>query len=568
MTRLSSIVQGIPLGEEPGLGALTIGGYLREVTTRYAGREALVMHTSDGVVRWNYATLWERSVEVARALRAAGICKGDRVGVLMTNRPEFLASMFGIALAGGVTVAFSTFSTTPELKHLLQVAGVSVLLVESQVAQKNFASMLCDIEPAIRTSKPGQLASVALTFLRHIVLLEECDGAISIGGCLDTWPAFLALGNATPIGQIEAAAATVMPADAGVLFFSSGTTSTPKGILHTQRAVAIQWWRWVRILDVKNPVRTWTANGFFWSGNFSMVIGSTLSIGGTLVLQPTFRAEQALELMQAEQVNLPLAWPHQWAKLEGAANFGQIDLSAVRYIDPRTPLGRHPSVTTHWHEPPAYGTTETLTIVASWLASTALDARGTSQGEILPGNTLKIIDPVSGVVVPRGERGEIAVKGPTLMLGYIGIPGDETFDKEGFFRTGDGGYVDEDGRLYWEGRLTDIIKTGGANVSPLEIDAVLVTCPGIKMTRTVGVPHETLGEVVVACIVPHAESTVDERAVRDFLKGHLASYKVPRHVLFFREEDIQMTGSDKVKATALIELATTRLQAYTPDAPT
>ena len=113
--------------------------------------------------------------------------------------------------------------------------------------------------------------------------------------------------------------------------------------------------------------------------------------------------------------------------------------------------------------------------------------------------------------MPRGERGEICVKGPTLMLGYVGTPLDETLDAEGFFHTGDGGYLDDAGRLFWEGRLTDIIKTGGANVSPLEVDEALAGYPGVKVAQTVGVPHETLGEVVVACIVPHDGASLEPR---------------------------------------------------------
>jgi acyl-CoA synthetase (AMP-forming)/AMP-acid ligase II len=185
---------------------------------------------------------------------------------------------------------------------------------------------------------------------------------------------------------------------------------------------------------------------------------------------------------------------------------------------------------------------------------------GDSYGEILPGNTLKIVDPITGTVMPRGQRGEIAVKGPTLMLGYVGVPIDETFDAEGFFHTGDGGYIDESGLLCWEGRLTDIIKTGGANVSPLEVDAVLNTYPGIKIAQTVGVPHETLGEMVVACAVPHDGVALDEAAIRNFLRERLASYKVPRRVLLFREEELSLTGSAKVKSGALRNLAAERLE--------
>jgi fatty-acyl-CoA synthase len=163
--------------------------------------------------------------------------------------------------------------------------------------------------------------------------------------------------------------------------------------------------------------------------------------------------------------------------------------------------------------------------------------------------------------VPRGERGEIAVKGPTMMLGYLGVPLEETFDGAGFFRTGDGGYIDARERLIWEGRLNDIIKTGGANVSPVEVDEVLATYPGVKVGRTVGVPHESLGEMVVACVVPHADAALDEDAVREFLKTRLASYKVPRRVLFVRDDELTLTGSAKVKLGDLRELAIKRLAA-------
>jgi fatty-acyl-CoA synthase len=313
--------------------------------------------------------------------------------------------------------------------------------------------------------------------------------------------------------------------------------------------------------DLRGVVRCWTANGFFWSGNFTMAMGSTLAVGGTLVLQPTFAAAEALELMQAERVTLPLAWPHQWAQMVEAPNWSRVDLSSLHYVDANGPGARHPTVSTDWLEPRwAYGNTETFTLSCCFPSDTPPEIAGETHGVPLPGNTLKIVDPESGAVVPRGERGEIAVKGPTLMLGYIDVPIDETLDEEGFFRTGDGGYMDDAGRLVWEGRLTDIIKTGGANVSPIEIDGVLAGFPGLRIGRTVGVPHETLGEVVVTCVVPHDGVSLEEAAIRGFLKERLASYKVPRRVLFFREDELSMTGTAKVKSSRLRELAAKRIK--------
>jgi fatty-acyl-CoA synthase len=557
-----SIATGMPLSEEPGLGTLTLPGFLREVTTRFADREALVMRTANGVERWTYSMVWERAFAVARALLAVGVGKDSRVGVLMTNRAEWLAAVFGTGIAGGVAVTLSTFSTAPELEYLLQAGGVSFLLFERSVLKKDFAAILGELEPQIRTAAPGRLASTKFPFLRRLAVVDDAPGraGASGSGAIESWSDFLAHGAATSPALVAAATATVTPANAGVLLFSSGTTSKPKGILGSHRQITIQCWRWRRMLALEDDVRSWTANGFFWSGNFCMAIGATFASGGTLVLQSTFVAAEALELMQAERVTMALAWPHQYAQLTAAANWKDVDLSSLHYVDVNLPLASHPTVSTDWTEPRwAYGNTETFTLSCAFPSGTPLEVAGESHGVPLPGNTLKIVDPGTGVIVPRGARGEIAVKGPTLMLGYIDVPLEETLDEEGFFRTGDGGYMDESGRLFWEGRLTDIIKTGGANVSPVEIDGVLATYPGVKIGKTVGVPHDTLGEIVVTCIVPHADTVLEEAAIRDYLKQRLASYKVPRRVLFFREEDLSMTGTAKVKLASLREVAAKRL---------
>lgn len=554
-----SIAHGSPIAEEPGLGTLTLPGFLREVTQMYGDREALVMHTAEGTVRWTYTDLWERAFEVARALRSVGVGKDSRVGVLMTNSPEWISSVFGTALAGGVAVTLSTFSTAAELDYLLQESSVSVLLFDRQVLGKDITAVLTDLEPQIAIAAPGELQSPRYPFLRHLAMVG--DGPEN--GSIDTWDTFLSRGLDQSRGLIETIAATVRPSDAAVLFFSSGTTSKPKGILSAHRGVSIQMWRFRRIYGFKpeDNIRCWSANGFFWSGNFAMAIGTTFSSGGSLVLQSTFDAAEAIELIASERVNFPFAWPHQWAQFEAAPNWSDADLSSLLYVDFNTPVARHPSVSAKWFQPNhAYGNTETFTISTCFPANTPDTVAGGSSGRPLPGTTIKVVDALTGETLPLGERGEICVKGPTLMLGYVGIPLSETVDGEGYFHTGDGGYLDDVGRLFWEGRLTDIIKTGGANVSPLEVDEALVSHPAVKVTRTVGVPHETLGEVVVACIVPHEGAGLTSDEVRIFLRERLASYKVPRHVLFFDEDQINLTGSAKIKTSEVRELATKLLE--------
>ena len=558
--RLPSIIHGIPLDQEPGLGALTLPGYLREVTARYAPREALVFHHADGSVeRWSYADLWSRAMQVAKALVAAGIGNGERVGVMLTNRPEWISAAFGVSLAGGVVTALSTFSTPAELDYLLKSSGISVLLLEGQVLKKDFAAIVHELDPAIAQARPGALSSAKYPFLRRIAVLGS--GA---AGAMQRWDEFLALGEQVPESLVQARADSVTPADIGVLLFSSGSTGKPKGVLSSHRGVCIMCWRWRRMLatgDAENEVRAWSANGFFWSGNFAGSLGATLSSGGSNVLQATFEPAEALRLMQLEKVTRAYAWPHQYQQLAAAPNWNEVDLSTLHYVDPRTALGQHPTIKTDWVDPnAAYGNTETFTLSACFPSDTPAEKVGNTHGEALPGNTLRIVDPLSGVVVARGERGEIAVKGPTLMLGYLGIPLADTLDAEGFFRTSDGGYIDDQGRLVWEGRLNDIIKTGGANVSPIEIDGVIATCSGVKVVRCVGVPHESLGEIVVACVVPHEGAQLSEATIRDFAKEQLASYKVPRRVVFVREDELSLTGSSKIKLSDLRALAAKRLE--------
>lgn len=555
-----SIVAGPPLAEEPGLGELTLPGWFRSVCKNGGDAEALVYY--DGGLAagrrtsWTYAELWERAHETARALIACGVGKGTRVGVLMTNRPEFLSATFGIALAGGVATTLSTFSTAAELEHLIEVSAVSVLLLEAQVLKKHFAGMVADLDPAIASGRPGEIASTRYPYLTHVAAIGGGPGGI------EPWEHFLRRGDSVVPAQVDARAAQVRPADPGVLFFSSGSTALPKGILSAHRGVTLQLWRWPRWYEATpGELRMWSANGFFWSGNFSMALGGALTSGGSLILQSTFDPAEALALMEREKATFLNAWPHQWEQLIGSPGWADADLSSLVYIDCKSPIAAHPTVRSTWREPfAAFGNTETFTLMTTFPANTSDETIGGSHGVPCHGNVLKIADPLSGAAVPMGERGEICVKGPTLMMGYLGVPLDETLDGEGFFHTGDGGWFDDVGRLHWEGRLNDIIKTGGANVSPIEVDTLIRTMPGVKLSQTVGVPHATLGELVVTCIVPHQGTVLDPAEVKTFARARLASFKVPREVLFLAEDELATTGTNKIKTADLRKLAGERLE--------
>jgi acyl-CoA synthetase (AMP-forming)/AMP-acid ligase II len=551
-----STIRG-PALSEASFGPLTLGGFFREVCRRNGNKEAMVFHPpGKPVVRYTYAQMWDEAFAVAQSLVARGVTKETRVGLLATNRPEWVIAMFGVAMAGGTCVALSTFAKSSEFEYLLRIGDVSLLIFERSVLSRDFAAELIELCPELATADDVSQPT-RLPFLRRAVCID--DGPAP-AGAFESWKDFVQGDLKASAALVDAIDKEVAPTDRAMVFFSSGSTAKPKAVLHTHRAAAIQCWRWSRIAAIDPEVRTWTANGFFWSGNFTQAMGSTLSAGGCLVLQRYFDPGEALRLMQIEGVSYPVAWPHQWARLTEDPLYNEVNLSSLRYVGENSPLRAHPTVKADWQEPMScYGNTETLTLTTAHYSGTPAAISDGNHGFPLDGNTLRIVDPMTGKVLARNESGEIAVKGPTLMLGYLRVAAEDTFDDEGFFRTGDGGLVDAEGRLHWHGRLNDIIKTGGANVSPLEIDAVLAEFPGVKLGATVGVPHDKLGEMVVACVVPESGAVLDEAAVRSFLAERLSSYKVPRRVLFIEESDLSLTASNKVKTAPLRELAVRRL---------
>ncbi|MYM61926.1 class I adenylate-forming enzyme family protein [Pseudomaricurvus sp. HS19] len=552
MSALSECI-GIALEDEPGLGALTLSGFITEVCQKYPDREALYWRNLEGEdQRWSYAELYAECEKVARSLLSMGIGKGSRVGVLITNRPEWIFATFGAALAGAVTVALNTFSTRSELQHQLMLADVEVLVLEQSVASHSFVEDMLELCPGLAAAPMGLYRHPQLPFLRRVVCVDEAG----VQPGIQSWGDFLAEGADIPAELVTATAASCSATDDGLIFFSSGSTAQPKAIQQSHRAATLQCWRAGRWYLLEENVRTWSANGFFWSGNFAMALGSTLSVGGCLVLQRFFQPDESLDLIQREKVSMAFAWPHQYARLKECPGWANADLSALIYVDKNGILGSHPSVNTEWLEPNGYGMTETFTFIAGGNSSEITDG---SHGPVLAGNTVRIVDPDSGEILPLGETGEIIIKGPTLTRGYLKTPPEQTFDGNGFIHTADAGYLSAEGTLFWKGRLGDIIKTGGANVSPTEIDAVLMQHPDLQSSFTVGIPDELLGEIVVSCVILRQGRSADEESVRRFGRETLAAYKVPRRVLFFTEEELPMTGSNKIRRSELKALVIGRL---------
>ena len=291
------------------------------------------MPTADGVTRWTYAELWERAVEVARALIACGVGKDSRVGVLMTNRPEWLAAVFGTALAGGVAVTLSTFSTPPSSTTCCESSGVSVLLFERAVLQKDFAEHSDGAGAGDRRPPRPARCIGKFPFLRHLVVGRRAgDGGASRAGTTSS-----PRGTTRPRELVEATARGGQPERCRRAVLLLGLHQQAQGHLSAHRGVCIQLWRFRRMYRLRPRGRRALLDGqrLLLVGQFrAWRSAATLAAGGTLVLQPTFVAAEALELMEAERVNFPFAWPHQWAQLEGAPNWerGRSEQHAVRRL--------------------------------------------------------------------------------------------------------------------------------------------------------------------------------------------------------------------------------------------
>jgi acyl-CoA synthetase (AMP-forming)/AMP-acid ligase II len=540
--------EGPALATVEGIGALTLGGFLDEVVDRFGPNEAVVLDDPrlDGVtVRWTYERLGAEARRIGRGLIAAGVVPGDSVGVVMGNRPEGLAAIFGAASIGAVAAPMSTFSPAPELAHLVDTCRARVVLTQDRLLARRFGDDLA----AIAAERP---------FVRRVAVLGE-----------PSWDELLAAGDGVPDHRLAARAAAVTPDDPALVIFSSGTTSAPKGILHAHRSPALQCWLQAEVFARHAGTRMFSALPLFWTAGFNTAVGATLAAGGCWVAQETFEPGEALALMARERVTEPYTLPHQTAAIAEHPDWATTDLSALRCVYGKSAYARHPSVDgdAGWIMPVGWGMSETCAFISAHPSDTPRERAKDGHGALLPGARLRVVDPDTGKALGVDQEGELCVAGATRMLRYLGRSADECFDADGFFHTGDAGHVSADGNVCWSGRRTEMIKTAGANVSPAEVEVALRACPPVKLSRVLGVPDPRIDQAVVACIVLRDDEDATADDVKAFLRTRIAAYKVPKHVLFFDHDEMPMTGSDaKVRDDALLALVHARLATATAGA--
>lgn len=537
----------------------TLGGFLRELAERWNAREAIAFDDPlrDGArISWSYALLLVEAEAVARALVAAGIGKGERVGILFGNRPEFVSAFFGAAMAGALPITLSTFATREELGVLLSQADISILLGQRVIATRDLAGDIASLLPGLTQ---GQVSCDAFPYLRKVILLGASDDAR-----FEDWQAFLAACDTVAESRIGAREAHVSPSDLGVVIYTSGTTSLPKGVVHYHSTLVSQF-RWqAHIYGRYEGVRVGSPFPLFWSAGLVSVLGSTLAAGGTYVAQEQFEGGVALALIARERINEWYGFPTHTAALAEHPGWADADLSSLTRVQGFYEFDGHASTRPdpHWHHvvATAYGMSESCTLLTSHLSTTTLAVARKNAGLPLPGVELRIASLDDGRPLPPGEEGEICARGQIMMSHYVGLRREDSFDADGFFHTGDRGLIDEDGYLHWLGRIKDMIKTAGANVAPCEIEEAAAAIGSLKLCRAIGVADKRLGEMVLLCAVREEGSESGEDEIRTALRQRLAAYKVPRRILFFEIDEYPLTASGKVRDDELRELAAARLR--------
>ena len=508
----------------------TLGDLLDELAATMPRAVAVVSRDE----RLDYVGLGVRADQFARALLAIGVGHGDRVAVLISNRTEWLVAAFGAAKIGAIVAAISTFSTLRELAWVLEHSGAKALVSLEDFRGRDFL---------------GAFDRNALPELRTVIAVNGKPAAADL-----SLPGFLAGAADIDPAQLAAAQRQVAPTDICYILYTSGSTAAPKGVTLAHGRVIANGFDIGERMHLTPADRVWLAVPLFWSFGSANALPAIMTHGGSLVLQESFEAGEALALIERERCSVYYGMANMARALREHPTHPGRRLGAMRTgltIGPPEDIALTISALGADELCNVYGSTETYGNCAVCDAHDPLELRLSTQGKALPGMKIRTVDLVTRQPLPDGEIGELAVAG-YVTPGYYRAPGldAEAFDAEGYFLTGDLGSI-EDGRVHFRGRLKEMIKTGGINVAPLEVEEVLLQHPDIVQAYVVGVPDPTKGEIVAAAIELRAGAQADADVILAFCRERLASYKLPARMSFRSAGDFPRTATGKIHKPGL-----------------
>nr|ACJ12468.1 fatty-acid--CoA ligase transmembrane protein [Rhodococcus sp. T104] len=459
-----------------------------------------------------YADLEDKTGRLAAVLANGGVGPGDRVAYVGLNSPAFLTTLLATLRIGAIFVPVNFRLAGPELRTVLDRSGAVALIGE-----------------------PGHVEMVDAvrdTAAVKRFLLVDDDPEVPVAGSTAGWePWSRALAEAAPTDR-------VVPGrfdDPAILMFTSGTTGTPKGVVLTYGNI---WWNSVNVdtrLDARRGDVTYASAPLFHVGALNSFVVRTIVRGGTVVLRRSFDPAEFLADLIQYQVNSMFVVPAMLAGLRRVPGVFEADLSHLRSIvvagAPVPPSLIHDFADHGIWLQQAWGLTETAPFATHLPVERTLDKIG-SAGIPMPYTQVRVVDTASNLPVPPGVSGEIVVRGPNVTPGYWENPEAtaSAFDDEGWFHSGDIGYLDDEGYLYIVDRLKDMVISGGENVYPAEVERILVNMPGVSDVAVVGVPDQKWGEIVVAVVSLHADAELTLEDVREYAALQLARYKLPQRL--------------------------------------
>ena len=523
-----------------------------------------LLHSADapmivhGSRRLLYRDVERQSAEIAKGLLARGIGKGTRVAIWMPNGPDWVIAWAAATRIGAWVVPLNTFYRPRELGWALRHSDTHCLLTFARFLKNDHLALLEEAIPALSSQTDETLRLASHPYLREVHAWG--DGARA--WCHSGPDALqLAARRAPEIDDafLRSVEDCVTPADTIGMIYSSGSSGEPKGAAHSHGSIIRHAYNLNQFRDLVESDRMYSPMPFFWVGGLVFTLLSAIHAGACLLTEDCFEPGATLEFLERERATIVAGWPHYAKAMAEHPSFPERDLSSVRGgnlypLLPEVLRPKDPELRSH-----SLGMTETCGPHTIDRMEIELPLRlRSSFGHSVPGLQHKIVDPATGEQLPRGEFGEICVRGYSLMQGLYKIEREDAYDADGFYHTGDGGTLDDDGILYFQSRLGDLIKTGGANVTPREVEAILEGLAAVREAYVVGVADPDRGQLVAAVVVLQSGEQVTAEELRTALKSALSAYKVPRSFHFYEHSDLPFTDSGKIDKRALVSMIQSR----------
>jgi fatty-acyl-CoA synthase len=511
--------------------AITLGDLLLRTTERSPAADAVVFPEE----RLSYGELATRARALARGLIGLGVGPGDRVGVLMANGPDCIATIFGIALAGAVVVPVNTRYRSVELPFVVADAGVRAIVTSDRI--DDYVDLLGLLNAALPglagAPDPRKLELDVAPALRAVVVLGTARRPGTVGE-----EELAERAQAVEAAELEHRRAAVRVRDDALLLYTSGTTSLPRGCRLTHEALVRNWTLVAGVMRLGAGDRLWGPCPLFHLGAIGPLIAST-AVGAAFLSDTFFNPPRALELIERERAtHLYPAYPPITQGLIDQPAFPTADLGSARMmlnVGPADLLRQMQAALPNVVQLTLYGSTEGGGAITYSQLDDDLESRVTTCGLPLPGTEVRVVDE------------EIHVRSFGLFSEYWNDPEKTAaaFDADGWYRTGDRGALDADGRLRFLGRLKDMLKVGGENVAAAEIESLLSTHPAVKLVQVVGVPDPRLEEVPAVFVELRAGHSATSEEIVAFCNERIARFKVPRYVRFVSEWPMSATKIQK-----------------------